>query len=355
MHFTVKLLFGLLLSHFVPVIMLGQMADTNRIIVADGYIERMDNNIAVKVTLNNNYQTFLQEIGSDYRVNLYPNISTIMSVGIDYRFISASFSFTPKFFPGNNDDDIHGSTKSFSLAFATTFNKWGAGINYSKVKGYYLKNSIDFDPEWQEGDPYLFLPTDETHMINVDLGYNFNPKLSFRSLTSFTERQLKSLGSFIPAAKFEFFQLDPKLRPNDVRPNGTIVNSAQVSDNYEFVVGPGYYYNFVLKEKFYALVGGYLGAGIVHTYLRTYFVDEVIKTTNTEFALRWEAKVALGYNGRDFFTGVYLNVNDTEYKPEEFDVIQEFHWYYQFVIGIRFGSPKWLKKQMKKLDEKVKL
>jgi hypothetical protein len=269
-----------------------------------------------------------------------------LSIGVDYRFLTASIAFTPKFFPGNDDDDIRGKTKSFSLGFGATFKHWAVGINYVQVKGYYLQNTPEIVPGWKQGDPYFLLPKHQTRIINLDFGYNFNPKLSFRSLTSFTERQLKSAGSFIPGAKFQFFQLEP-----NVRPNGTTINSAQVSDNYELFAGPGYYYNFVYKEKYFALLGGYAGIGAVYTHLRTYFVNDLVYSSYAELAFRFEGRLALGYNSRNFFTGIYLDMRNTRYEPQEFSLIQEFHWYYQFVVGIRFNSPNWLKKQMAKLDK----
>ena len=329
----------------------GQLADSTRIIVQDGYIEKMDNNIAIKVGLNNVYETFSQEdIGAQYKVELYPNITTNLSFALDYRFISASLQFAPAFFPGNGDDDIHGTTKSFSLGLSTIFSHWAISARYAKVKGYYLRNTPSLFPEWQEGDPYFTLPNHETQVVTANIGYSFNHKLSMRSLTTFTERQLKSAGSFIPAVNFEYFRMDPNQKPN-----GTTISSNQSSDNYETVIGPAYFYNYVLKEKFFVSLGLHLGLGWVHTKFITEFVDNTYVNKTNDFAYRWDGKAAIGYNGRDFFTGFYVNVGNTHYEPNQNQIIQDLQAYYQFVIGVRLESPKWVKRQMKKLDEVVKL
>jgi hypothetical protein len=327
----------------------AQLADSTRIIVQDGWIEKMDDNIILKVGLNNNYETFVQKTsGFDY--SLYPNITTNVSIGLDYRFISASFEFAPKFFPGNGDDDIYGKTDAFSFGLSTIFRHWAVAAKYTHVTGYYLQNTPDFDPLWQKGDPYFMLPETEYKAFTATVGYSFNSKLSMRSLTTFTERQLKSTGSFIPTLNLRYFLTDR----ND-KPIGTSTN--QKTGNFDLTAGPSYFYNYVLHEKFFASAGAHIGAGIVHTKLTTETADGNYYSYQNEFALRWDAKAGLGYNGRDFFTGFYVNISDLYYNQDgnTSAPIQDLQAYYQFVIGVRLASPKWLKNQMKKLDEKVKL
>ena len=345
-------------SLFVWMVLLGlnlsvnaQLADTARIIVQDGWVEKMDNNIALKVSLNNAYETFSQDqYGSAYKVSLYPNITTNLSIGLDYRFISASFQFAPAFIPGNADNDIHGQTKSFSLGFSTIFTHWAAAVKYSHVKGYYLQNTPEIDTTWRKGDPYFQLPDHETYSFSANIGYSFNSKLSVRSLTTFTERQLKSAGSFIPAVNIEYFHMNANQTPGV---NGVQTNPK--SGNLEAVVGPAYFYTFVLKEKFFVSAGLHGGIGMVWSKYTIEYVGSAEYGQSVDVAYRWDAKAGIGYNGRDFFTGLYLNVGDTFYEPNHNSIIQDLQAYYQFVIGVRLASPKWLKKQMKKLDDKVKL
>ena len=326
----------------------AQLADSIRIIAKEGWIEKMDNYLTFKAALNNAYETFSQKnVGLDFA--LYPNITTILNLGLDYRFISFSVGFAPKFFPGNGDDETYGNTKTFSLGMSTIFSHWMAGVKYGRVQGYYLHNTSELIDYWQKGDPYLQLPKHETVTVNANLGYSFNDKLSFRSLTSFTERQLKSAGSFIPAIYFEFFRMDPH------RPPSARVFANPRSENYELVIGPGYYYTYVHDERFFASIGAYLGAGFVHSKISIQFVNDVANAYQNDAALRWEGKAAIGYNGRSFFTGFYVNISDLYYEQNNNrgNVIQDLHAYYQFMIGVRLGAPKWLKRQMNKMEEKM--
>lgn len=345
-----KIMFALAFSMLVSPIF-AQLADSIRVIVQDGWVEKMDNNIALKVNLNNAYETFSQDqYGGSYKVSLYPNITTNLSIGLDYRFISASIQFAPGFIPGNVDDDIHGHTNSFSLGFSTIFTHWAAAVKYGHVKGYYLENTPEVNPQWQVGDPYFQLPDHETYSFTANIGYSFNSKLSVRSLTTFTERQLKSAGSFIPAVNIEYFNMNANQTP---QVNG--VQSNPKSGNLEAVIGPAYFYTFVAREKFFVSAGLHGGVGMVWSKYAVQFVDFTESGQSVDLAFRWDAKAGIGYNGRDFFTGLYLNIGDTFYEPNHNSIVQDIQAYYQFVIGVRLASPKWLKKQMKKLDDKVKL
>lgn len=310
----------------------------------------MDNNIAIKVGLNNRYETFSQKTtGLDF--SLYPNITTKLGVALDYRFISASFELAPKFFPGNGDDETFGKTETFSLGFSTIFTHLAAAVRLTNVTGYYLQNTIDFNPTWVKGDPYLQLPEYETISFIANVGYSFNSKLSVRSLTTFTERQLKSAGSFIPAVNFEFFRMDPHRKP------GGKVFSNPRTENYELVLGPGYYYTYVYRENFFASIGGHFGVGLVHSKVSVQFVDSLNNTFQSNWAIRWDSKAAVGYNGRSFFTGLYVNMGDLYYQQnnDRGAIVQNLQAYYQFIVGVRLESPKWVKNQMKKLDDVVKL
>ena len=324
--------------------MYAQLADTARIIVQDGYIEKMDDNIGINVLLNNRYETFFVDAeGADF--SIYPNISTNLSVGFDYRFLSASIQFTPDFFPGNGDDDLRGKTKALSMGFSTLFRHWAVTARYAQVKGYYLQNTPDLDPTWQPGDPYVQAPDLRYRGGFVTVGYNFNPKVSLRAVTTFTERQLKSGGSFVLGSSIRYYYIDNK-------PTST----TQRSSNWDVSVGPGYFYNFIVQEKFFAAIGGAGGAGFVHTTLHTPQNGQEYTTYQFNPALRWEGRAAIGYNGRDFFAGLYANLSGLYFNQQGTTAMnRDLQAYYQFIVGIRLASPKWVKKQMKKLDEKIKL
>ena len=63
-----------------------------------------EHKILVKMNLDTQTEEFvLADLNDVYRLVL--NNKTKLSFSADYEFISASIRFTPKFFPGNNDDN----------------------------------------------------------------------------------------------------------------------------------------------------------------------------------------------------------------------------------------------------------
>ncbi len=327
---------------------LGQLADSVRIIVEDGYIEKMDDNIIFKVGLNDDYEVFEQDVGYAKYI-LFPNISTNISLGLDYRFISVSYQFAPKFIPGNADNDERGSTNSKSFGLSFIFRHWLVALSYDNVGGYYLRNTSDLDPTWQKGDPYFKLPKFEYLSYSLDAAYNFNDKLSIRSLTSFTERQLKSAGSFFIALQARHYITDRHTTLVD--PADTNINN-QKSFNYDMTTGPGYWYTYVYKESFFASIGAEIGLGLIHTKIETEYINRIGYGFQNNPVLQWNGKAAVGYNGRSFFTGFYVNISGFHFEQNKSLVVNhDFQYYYQFILGIRLASPKWLKNQMAKLDK----
>ena len=120
----------------------------------------------------------------------------------------------------------------------------------------------------------------------ISAGYLHNSKFSLRSLKSQTERQLKSVGSFIPVFNFRYYNIDDKT------PNA----STQKSDNIEASIGPGYAYTFVTKEKFYLSLGALATFGYLNTNLTTRQPTGNIVTKQDNFIFRWDAKTGIGYN-----------------------------------------------------------
>ena len=83
-------------------------------IPAPVYIAKMDTIISLKLNVNSEYERFTVSVNNDY-YDIRPNISISSKISINYRFISFGIGFTPKFIPGNNDNDLKGETKAFSI------------------------------------------------------------------------------------------------------------------------------------------------------------------------------------------------------------------------------------------------
>jgi hypothetical protein len=318
----------------------AQLVDTTRYITEDGYIEVIKTNFGIKVSLDNTYETFRVDTEAN-DISIYPNITSVMQFGVSYRFIRGSFGWAPSWLPGNGDEDIKGKTKAFGFALSMAFSHWFQELGYTKVQGYYLENTSDYDPNWSDGDPYIQVPDLHYKGFSGTTGYCLNPRLSLKSLTLQTERQLRSTGSFIAFTHYRYYIIDD-------RSGGA---TSQKSNNVEWGIGPGYVYNFVLKERFYASLGFMPSLGLVHTKLTTRYPDEEYTSRQNNFAVRWNGRAAIGYNGRIFFSGFYINYSGMTYEQDNTTAVNhDNRMFYQFFAGFRIRSPKWLNRTFDKLS-----
>jgi hypothetical protein len=322
---------------------LAQTPDSLRVFAEDGWIEQLDQYIGLDVSLNNSYEIFEVKTPQN-KLIIYPNTAANLRLNGNYKFLSVGFEWSPDVLPGNGDNESKGNTSSFELKTDFIFKHWFTHISYSKVRGYYLRNSSDFN-EVSDLATYITFPDLNYRGYRLSIGYSTNSRFSFRSLTTQTERQLKSAGSFIPVVDVRYYIIDD-------RSNGT---STQKSNNFESTIGPGYAYTFVAKEKFYASLGLITAIGYLHTNLTTRQPNATFNTTQDNFIFRWDGRLGLGYNGDRFYTGLYTNIAGAQYRQENTSVMNfDTRIFYHLFFGVRLNAPKFMKRGADKLESYLK-
>ena len=265
-------------------------------------------------------------------------------ISFDYKFISFSVGYIPKFLPGNNDDELKGKTKGFGLNLNLIFDHWLQGFKYSTVKGFYLANTKELIPDWQEGDPYIYVPDLEVISFQGSTGYKFNPNFSLRAISAQTEIQARSTGSFIPGLLYNYYDIDNKS-------NNEEQTSSQNSKSFEVLLDIAYYYTVVLKNHWYASMGVSPSFGLNYTNLLTRLPAGNVRTKYTDPIVRINGHLGLGYNSDRFFGGgeikgyeSFRNENSTTMT------VQTNNLAYQIFIGYRFDPPQFLKKTVNKME-----
>ena len=316
--------------------------DTTRYIAEQGWIEKMTNSPTVKLALTNDIENFFVDTETD-DLDLRPNTSTLMRVQVNYRILSIGYSFAPKFFPGNEPDSIKGKTKNSGFGFGLNFDRLFTGLSYRHGKGYYVKNTKDYQPNWIDGDAYLQSPEMVTDNFQGGTAYKFNRNFSQPSLISQTERQLKSAGSFIPTVLYRYYIVDNKA-PGTTRK----------SNNFQFSVGPGYYHTFVIKSQFYFSAGLTPSFGFIYSHLLTRYSSGNVVTKKTSPVISCEGTSGIGYNGRIFFTGAYLTLGSSIYTHKGTTAVNKnTRFTSQLFLGYRFNAPKILSKTYDSVSDKL--
>jgi hypothetical protein len=318
----------------------AQQSDSLRVIVEEGWIEEMSGKIAVDVSFKNSFKTF-EVASSSGKILLYPNTPNNLRLNISYEFISFGIQFAPEFLPGNGDDDAKGKTKSLQLGTSIVFKHWFSDISYSRVRGYYLRNTADYNDDWSSSDPYIQFPDLNYEGISVSGGYIHNSRFSLRSLTSQTERQLKSAGSFIPVLYLDYYVIDDK---------SSAINT-QKSNNLDISIGPGYAYTFVFNERIYASFGIFGSIGYLDTKLTTRTESGDFVSNQDNLVLRGDGNFGIGYNDSKFYSGFYTSISGAQYQQENTTAINtETRVFYHLFLGMRFNAPKFLEKGIKRIE-----
>lgn len=311
------------------------------------YILKNFDRISVKIDLDSEIESFILNGPNNYETDIRPNVSIKSKVSFNYKFISFSIGYIPKFLPGNSDDELKGKTKGLGLNLNLIFNHWVQGLKYSKVNGYYLANTKNFFPDWQEGDPFIKFPDLEVISFQGSTGYKFNPNFSLRAISAQTEIQTRSAGSFIPGLLYNYYDIDNKSNNEEQR-------SSQNSKSFEVLLDIAYFYTLVLRNNWYASMGVSPSVGMGYTNLLTRLPDGNVRTKYTDPIFRINGRVGLGYNSDRFFGGgeikgyeSFRNENSKAMTRQTNDLA------YQIFIGYRFDPPPFLKKSVKKVEELI--
>ena len=340
---------SLIVLHITVSALRGQSDSLNSTVLTPTikYIEKADTMITVKLNANNEFEFFKQE-GDHFAYDLRPNIKLSNKLAFNYRMISFGIGFAPKFIPGNNDNAEQGKTKAFAFGLAVNSSHLIQDLQIGRIQGFYLHNSTDFVPGWEKGkDPYLQLPDLVMATIRGSTSYKFNPNFSLKAISSQTEIQLKSCGSFIPSLSYRYYEIDNKSQISSQ-------SSSQQSNNFEGLVNIGYYYTFVLNSKFYLSAAINPGIGFDYTYLTTRYQEGDQHNSYSDLVLRSQEKVGLGYNSKKLLAGAEFsiahsmrNMNQTSVKLEAKRI------YFQVFVGYRFIAPRFIKHETDLVEEAV--
>ena len=316
--------------------------DSSLIIVEDGYIGQLKGKIATEISVNNLYEKFQVQTPNE-TIKLSPNTFANIRFKVSYRFLTAAVQIAPEFIPGNNDDELKGNSKSFSIGTALVLRQLYIEGAYFKLRGYYLENTDDFISR-SPGDPFIQFPDLYYQGYFLNFGWSSNAKFSYKSILTQTERQLKSAGSFLPIFEHSYYLISNKAQSP----------TAQSTKNLEFNIGPGYMYNFVLKRSFYMSLGAFAKVGYLNTQLETRIGTDYHYTTQDNFTYNWELRGGAGHNGKRFFSGVFARVSGSEYDQAHTTAHNsETRVYYHAFVGYRFNTPDFARKTFDYVEDRI--
>lgn len=301
--------------------------------------------IMIRANLSSQTDDYFLNSKKGTNLDLETNSSYKLFLSVDYKFIGFSYGFYPKFFGTNKDEDVKGKSTFSDYNFRFFLGRWLQTVNYSKTKGYYVANMKDFAPDWIEGkDPYLQFPDFKTMQFGMSTSYLFNPKFSLKSITSFTEWQKKSAGSFLPSLIYSY---------NTIRSKSDDLDGKQ--KEFDLKLAAGYYYNFIIHKNFY--IAPNLSPSIGVKFMKDKSKDSGVETIEKEtyFTRNLDGGLKMGYNSDRILFGASLNFSVSSYNEDKNNIISNDKVYGLLYFGYRFNAPGFIAKPVEKIDDKIKM
>ncbi len=308
----------------------------------DKYIQSFPDKFFLWPVLKKRQQSFEVDNREDQigKLNYRPNSSFNAGVGMYLFEVGIELTFAVPI--DERSSNTYGASDVRDLQANFLGKNWGVDLYTQKYSGFYV-------PNLNQGasSPDAFIKRSDVELRNTGMNvlHSFNKeKFSLKAAYNYSERQLKSAGSFIITGTLNTFQLqaDSTVLPSVSSPFTTATPTFRHFRYTALSVAPGYTYSLIYKSFF---LNGVVSLGPAHYWLMYTGKDgnEQYDISINTFA---DVRVALGYNGERIFGGMSFI---TQSRNIYFDEIQFANGSYTFklMVGYRFREVGILKKRAK--------
>lgn len=287
--------------------------------------------IILKLNLDTRTDVYLYENKQDNsRLHLVPNNRYRLFLSLDYEFIGVSIGFVPEFLGANSDNDLKGESEFTDYQFRFFMGKWVQSLAYSKISGYYVRNTGDFTPDWVKGiDPYIQFNGLSSTQYAMSTAFVFNPDFSYRNIVYQNEWQKISSGSFVPTLYYGYHSFD-------FDQNGLVSTDKYVNIR----LAPSYYYTYVLHSNWFLSANISPSLGVRFSKSETRLDDTTIGERNTLFTRNVSTGLNLGYSSERIIFGINANLSADWYNEDSVSSTEENQLYGVVYFGYRFDPPK---------------
>jgi hypothetical protein len=278
-------------------------------------------------------------------IGYYSNKPYSLGVGVYLFEVAAEIAFA---IPLNaKSKSIYGESESTNLQLNLLGKKWGIDGYFQRYQGFYMKDS---KVEVPANTPYIQRPDIKTQNIGLNVNYTFNyNKFSFRAAYNYSERQLKSAGSFLLFGSFDNFNISADSAIIGTKYQASFLSTSKVRDIRALIVGatPGYTYSLIYEGFF---INGALGFGPAYNFVDYTMEDNSngSKSTVNVFAI---LKISVGYNSDRFFGGMNFSTQSINSKIENIALTSSISSF-RILAGYRFLERGILKKRAKDIPKR---
>jgi hypothetical protein len=247
----------------------------------------------------------------DARLIYRPNRPYSLGMGV-YLF-EVVLELTGSLPTSSHTEEIYGESRARDIQLNMFGKKWGLDIYRQKYEGFYI---VDPGNPVPPGTPFPQRPDIYTRNLYGTVSYTFNhQKFSLRSAYNFTDRQLKSSGSFLMFGSLNGFKTrgdSALLGPEHQAKFGSDARIMEIRSTH-LGAAPGYTYSLIHNKGFF--INGVFALGPAVNWI-LYKSEDGSETNDAKFNYFYVARIAMGYNGDRFFAGVSYGGQSTTARFE---------------------------------------
>ncbi|MCU7549953.1 DUF4421 domain-containing protein [Chitinophagaceae bacterium LB-8] len=303
------------------------------------YMIRLDTLLHLQSWISANQMKYTLVYNEDFKLVLAPNETNNLSFGFSYRYLDLGLSFSPQFLNADQDNDQKGASEQFSFRTGFGIHRFYLNFDLSSVKGFYLKNSVDFSRGSLPDSPYLVYPDLTIKNFSTMVRYNANQKFSTAALAGGTQVQRRSAYTILPSLQFATFNF------HDDSKNTGVQNESTYSTDLNVLLPVAG--TLVISPKFSAslVVGPSFGVD----FFKSVSIDDsnkVVLSKGTKFTTGYSLQTSISYHSKRFFAGFESRNRSYGHKIEDISRLIKQYSYFQVFIGWRLTAPRFAKRSL---------
>ncbi len=271
------------------------------------------------------------------KINYKPNSSFSVGLGVYLFEIGAEITFAVPI--NEKNQATYGNTDAREFHANFLGDGWGLDMFSQKYRGFYF-------PVRSRSSPDTFVKRPDIELTNTGINgiYVFDKtRFSLKSAYNYSERQVKSGGSFILTGNLNTFRLNAdSLIVTQQKSQSISSSDFQLMRYTTLSLAGGYTYTLVYRSFF---LNGALSIGPAHNWI---LYDRPGEKEHYDLAINTfnDIRVSLGYNSDRFFGGMSLVAQSRNIRFENIQFANT-NTIVKLVIGYRFQEVGILKKRMK--------
>ncbi|MGB0777878.1 MAG: DUF4421 family protein [Flavobacteriaceae bacterium] len=300
------------------------------------YIKEYHQQLNINFNISNDFSSYRIPVdGFDGVVK--PNVHLRYALDFNYKFATLRLGLRTK--GSEKSREEKGESDYLRIRLQFIFKNWAHNWQFNRIEGYYLSNSDDLLNS--DSSTKITFPNMTSYIFHGQSYRKLNPRYSIKAVSSQTEAQLKSAGTWMPRFEYWYYFIDGL---DQYRlPDGTEVDQEnyQSTNGFSLLSFLGYHYTFV-RKKFYANAYLDLGFGYDYNYRKQY--ENNVSTggmKQNDFVYSTRSGLNLGYNSSSFFFGGNVNSNVIKYAGDSTrNRILSNNISFNIFVGHRFKAPK---------------